>query len=112
MGSSAGGNIAYHVGLRAATTVQQLEPLNVKGLVLHQPFFGGNQRSKSELRLINDPVLLPIVSEYCNPTVGSGSEEVERVKLVGWKVLVNGCDGNPLVDRQSQLAALMEAEGV
>ncbi|GMJ13548.1 carboxyesterase 20 [Hibiscus trionum] len=128
MGSSAGGNIAYHVGLRAAGEVQELEPLKIKGLVLHQPFFGGNQRSASELRLMNDPVLPPIVSdvmwdlalpsgvdrdhEYSNPTVGGGSEEVEKVKVVGWRVLVNGCDGDPLVDRQMGLAELMEGKGV
>ncbi|KAK9028226.1 hypothetical protein V6N11_068036 [Hibiscus sabdariffa] len=53
MGSSAGGNIAYHVGLRAAGVVQELQPLKIKGLVLHQPFFGGKQRSASELRFMN-----------------------------------------------------------
>ncbi|XVF81813.1 hypothetical protein PTKIN_Ptkin15bG0186100 [Pterospermum kingtungense] len=44
MGSSAGGNISYHVGLRAAGAVDELEPLKIKGLVLHQPFFGGTER--------------------------------------------------------------------
>ncbi|KAK8627903.1 hypothetical protein V6N13_135500 [Hibiscus sabdariffa] len=128
MGSSAGGNIAYHVGLRAAGMVQELQPLKIKGLVLHQPFFGGKQRSASELRLMSDPVLPPMISdvmwdlalpigvdrdhEYSNPTVGGGSEEVEKVKLVGWRVMVNGCDGDPLVDRQMELVELMEGKGV
>ncbi|OMO97971.1 Alpha/beta hydrolase-3 [Corchorus olitorius] len=128
MGSSAGGNIAYHVGLRAAGLVRELEPLKIKGLVLHQPFFGGVQRSGSELRLINDPVLPPIVSdvmwdlslpkgvdrdhEYCNPTAHGGSKELEKLKSLGWKVLINGCDGDPLVDRQMELMKLMEGKGV
>ncbi|KAL4604300.1 hypothetical protein ACB092_10G183600 [Castanea dentata] len=62
MGTSAGGNVAYHAGLR---------------------------RTESELRLVNDPVLPLFVNdlmwelslqigvdldhEYCNPTVGGGS---------------------------------------
>jgi acetyl esterase/lipase len=90
MGSSAGGNIAYHAGLRAADEVGHLEPLKIRGLILQQPFFGGIQRTGSELRLVNDPALPPSVSdlmwelslpigvdrdhEYCNPTVGGGSK--------------------------------------
>ncbi|KAK8655996.1 hypothetical protein V6N13_108558 [Hibiscus sabdariffa] len=66
---------------------------------------------------MNDPVMPPVVSdvmwdlalpigvdrdhEYSNPTVGGGLE-VEKVKLVGWRVLVNGCDGDPLVERQME----------
>lgn len=130
MGSSAGGNISYHVGLRAAGLVQELEPLKIKGLVLHQPFFGGNHRTAAELRLINDPVVPLIVSdlmwelslpaggvdrdhEYCNPTVdGESKEELEKMKLLGWKVLVNGCEGDPLIDRQVELVELMKEKGL
>ncbi|XVF36881.1 hypothetical protein REPUB_Repub19eG0096900 [Reevesia pubescens] len=128
MGSSAGGNIAYHVGLRAAGVVHELEPLKIKGLVLNYPFFGGTQRSASESRLMNDPILPPIVCDmmwdlslpigvdrdhqYCNPTVDGGSKELERIKSLGWKVMVNGCDGDPLIDRQIELVKLMEGKGV
>ncbi|XVF09741.1 hypothetical protein REPUB_Repub07fG0121700 [Reevesia pubescens] len=128
MGSSAGGNISYHVGLRASGVVHELEPLKIKGLVLHQPFFGGAQRSASELRLMNDPVLPPIVSdvmwdlslpigvdrdhEYCNPTVDGATKQLEKIKLLRWKVLVNCCDGDPLIERQIELVKLMEGKGV
>lgn len=128
MGSSAGGNIAYHVGLRVVGVVEELESLKIKGMVLHQPYFGGTQRTALEMRLMNDPVLPPIVSdvmwdlalpigvdrdhEYSNPTVEGGSKELEKVKLLGWKVLVNGCDGDPLLSRQMQLVELMEGKGV
>ena len=128
MGSSSGGNIAYNAGLRVATEVDHLEPLMIKGLILHQPFFGGTQRTGSEMRLSNDPRLpqsvcdlmwdlsLPIGvdhdHEYCNPTVRGGSELLDQIKLIGWKVLVTGCDGDPLVDRQIELAKMLEEKGV
>jgi|UniRef100_A0A2N9EMX3 acetyl esterase/lipase len=127
MGGSAGGNIAYHAGLRVAVEVDKLEPLVIKGLILRHPFFGGSQRTESELRLVNDKILPPSVSdvlwelslpiadrdhEYSNPTVGGGSQILEKIKLLGWRVLVVGCDGDPLFDREVELAKLMEEKGV
>lgn len=106
MGTSAGGNVAYHAGLRAAAAADDLAPLKIKGLILHHPFFGGSERTGSELRLVNDPMLplcacdvmwelvLPIGAErdheYCNPRVDGGSELIERVRSYGWRVLVTG----------------------
>ncbi|KAM4087177.1 hypothetical protein ACJW30_10G158000 [Castanea mollissima] len=129
MGASAGGNIAYHAGLRASVETDKLEPLLIiRGLILQQPFFGGTKRSESELRLVNDPTLplcvtdltwelsLPIGvdcdHEYCNPTVGGGSKLLEKIKLLGWKVLLTGCDGDQLFDRQVGLMKLLEEHGV
>ena len=129
MGSSSGGNIAYLAGLRVAAEVDHFEPLMIiKGLILHQPFFGGTQRTGSELRLVNDPRLpqsvldlmwdmsLPIGvdrdHEYCNPTVMGGSKLLDQIKRLGWKVLVIGCDGDPLIDRQIELVRMLEAKSV
>ncbi|KAK1576714.1 hypothetical protein Q3G72_015919 [Acer saccharum] len=130
MGTSAGGNIAYNAGLRAAAEVDHLTPLKIKGLILHHPFFGGVKRTGSELRLVNDPVLPTCVTdlmwdfslplgvdydrdhEYCNPTVESGSKVLEQIKSLGWKMMVIGCDGDPLIDRQIELAKIMEQKGV
>ena len=98
MGTSAGGNVAYHAGLRVASEVENLQLLIlIKGLILHQPFFGATQRTESELRLVSDPVLplfvndlmwelsLPIGvdrdHEYCNSTVGGGSQRLEKIRL-------------------------------
>lgn len=122
MGSSAGGNIAYHTGLRLGA-VDDLGSINIKGLILHQPFFGGTERTKSELRLINDQSLpldmgdfmwekgLPVGAdrdhEFCNPN-GSG----EIIREVGWKVLVTGCEGDPLIDRQVELVKMLEGKKV
>ncbi|KAM7491689.1 hypothetical protein LguiA_034610 [Lonicera macranthoides] len=126
MGTSAGGNIAYHAGLRAAS--DDLGPLKIRGLILQQPFFGGTKRTESELRLANDKILplrisdamwelgLPVGvdrdHEHCNPTVGGGSRALDWIRMLGWKVMVTGCDGDPLIDRQIELVKLLEKKGV
>ncbi|XP_038695599.1 probable carboxylesterase 120 [Tripterygium wilfordii] len=129
MGSSSGGNMAYHVGLRvAAAGVDQFKPLKINGLILHYPFFGGAKRSESELRLMNCHVLPPRVSdllwelslpigadrdhEYCNPTVGDGPKLLEKIKSLGWKVLLSTCDGDVAFDRQIEIANMMEEKGI
>ncbi|CAL5323105.1 unnamed protein product [Camellia sinensis] len=128
MGVSAGGNIAYHAALRAAAAAASadLEPLKIKGLILHHPYFGGSQRTKSEMRLVNDRIIplfmndlmwecsLPVGADrdhkYSNPTVSN--ESVERVRLLGWKVMVTGCEGDPLIDRQMEVAKMLKEKGV
>ncbi|XP_058739935.1 carboxylesterase 1-like [Vicia villosa] len=126
MGGSAGANIAYHTGLRVAVNLNN--SLNIRGLILSQPFFGGTKRLPSELKLINDAVLPPHVCdlmwelslplgvdrdhEYCNPTVGDGVGVLDKVRELGWRVLVSGCEGDPLMDHQKVLARVMEEKGV
>ncbi|MCD7473501.1 hypothetical protein HAX54_015408 [Datura stramonium] len=102
MGTSAGGNIAYHLGIDAAACWDDLKPLEIKGLILNQPFFGGKERTHSEVKLANDNMLPPILSdimwelglpegadrdhEYSNPMVGIKSNKnlFDHVKLFGW----------------------------
>ncbi|PWZ39763.1 putative carboxylesterase 18 [Zea mays] len=50
-GDSAGGNIAHHVARRYASDVASFRNIRVAGLVAIQPFFGGEERTASELRL-------------------------------------------------------------
>ncbi|KAF5947104.1 hypothetical protein HYC85_017332 [Camellia sinensis] len=54
-GDSAGGNIAHHVAVRYGR--HEFEKLSIIGLVEIQPFFGGEERSESELRLSRGPFL-------------------------------------------------------
>ncbi|KAK2653715.1 hypothetical protein Ddye_013571 [Dipteronia dyeriana] len=128
MGNSSGGNVAYHAALHAAAEVEDLQPLQIKGLILHQPFFGGVKRTCSELSLFTNKIFpvcvsdlmwdlsLPIGAdrdhEYCNPTVDGGSKLLDQIKSVGWKVLVTGYDGDPLIDRQNELVKIMEKKGI
>ncbi|XP_039158743.1 probable carboxylesterase 120 [Eucalyptus grandis] len=128
MGTNAVGNIAYHAGLRTCTTAVDLEPLVIRGLILHHHYFGGSQRTESEVRLFNNQTLpmnvadlmwklaLPAGAnrdhEYCNPTAGERSGEWERMRTQGWRVVVAGGGGDPLIDWQRKLVAELEAKDV
>ncbi|KAL5570178.1 hypothetical protein UlMin_026753 [Ulmus minor] len=128
MGTSAGGNIAYHAGFRASLAVDELEPLKIHGLLLHHPFFGGAKRTESELRLVNNPTLplsssdlmwdlaLPIGVDrdhkYSNPTVGDGPDNCDPIISFGWRIFIAGCDGDPLIYRQVELAEKLKKKGV
>ncbi|TKY45087.1 Carboxylesterase 1 [Spatholobus suberectus] len=126
LGNSAGGTIAYFAGLRAVDC--ELEPVKIKGLMLRQPFFGGTQRSGSEVRLENDEVVplsvtdllwelaLPVGvdrdHEYCNLRAGKWVGKLGRVRELGWRVLVSGNGGDPLVDREKELVEVLKEKGV
>ncbi|XP_058759333.1 carboxylesterase 1-like [Vicia villosa] len=132
MGSSAGGNIAYHTGLRCATTFDEydFDQLKIRGLILHQPFFGGSQRTNSELEFENDRVL-PLKAndlmwevalpegvdkdhKFSNPMiVDEGYDKCfDEIKRLKWKILLTGCDRDPLIDRQLQFVEMLRNKGV
>lgn len=111
------------MGLRAEHRIK------IQGIILHQPFFGGVQRSPSEIKLVDDRVLplhatdmiwdlaLPAGAdrdhEYCNLDSASSyysDDALEKFKEKGWRVLVTGCDGDPLVDRQRQLVEVLQGK--
>ncbi|KAG8079545.1 hypothetical protein GUJ93_ZPchr0007g3604 [Zizania palustris] len=51
VGDSAGGNIAHHVAQRWTSSPPPPNPIHLTGVVLLQPFFGGEERTEAELRL-------------------------------------------------------------
>ncbi|CAN4115178.1 unnamed protein product [Withania somnifera] len=128
-GSSAGGNIAYHAGLRAATKYKELEPVKIKGLILHQPYFSGKNRTESEEKLKDDQ-LLPLHAidkmfdlslpkgtldhdhEYSNPFLNGGSKYLHDIVARGWGVLVTGVFDDPLFDAARNIANFLEEKGI
>ncbi|KAI4367934.1 hypothetical protein MLD38_016557 [Melastoma candidum] len=123
MGSSAGGNITYYTGLCALE--MDLCPIQIKGLIMNQTFFGGIEWTDSELRLANDRIISQPASEllwslalpegadrghkYCHPFT-PGLAEHEKVKRLP-RCLVRGYTGDPLSDRQKQLAKMLSNLG-
>ena len=126
MGNSAGGNIALRVGLQASRRVEEVAPVRIRGLILHQPFFGGVERTASEIRLAENEIIplymtdigwdlaLPIGAnrdhEFSNPV--KGLMEVDKIVSEGWRILVTGYEGDPLIDRQRELVKLLREKGV
>ncbi|XP_057778212.1 carboxylesterase 1-like [Salvia miltiorrhiza] len=125
MGNSAGGNIALRVGLQASRRVDELAPARIRGLILHQPFFGGEERTASEIRLAENKVIpllmtdviwelaLPVGAnrdhEFSNPSMELKLDEVINER---WRILVTGYEGDPLIDRQKEVARLLREKGV
>ncbi|PWA53402.1 Alpha/beta hydrolase fold-3 [Artemisia annua] len=127
MGTSAGANLAYHAGLRVSQKLDELEPLKIKGLILHHLFIGGVERTGSEIHLAEAGGLtlshsdmlwdlsLPINAsrdhEYSNLIIG-GSDDMGRIKDSGLRVMVSNCYGDLLIDRQMEFAKNLELKGV
>ncbi|KAL2515181.1 putative carboxylesterase 8 [Forsythia ovata] len=123
LGSSAGANIVYHTALR--TLDFDLSPIKIRGILLNQPFFGGEIRTPSELRLIDDPYVplyvcdvlwtlaLPHYAnrdhEFCNPI--AGGSYLGRVSRLP-RVFAKADEGDPLSDRTTQLVELLLKNGV
>lgn len=53
--SHAGGNLAHHVALKACQ--HQFSRLKLRGVIALQPFFGGEERTESELKLAGAPLI-------------------------------------------------------
>ncbi|KAI3454324.1 hypothetical protein Pfo_010987 [Paulownia fortunei] len=128
-GDSAGGNIAHHVALRASQKCQVFDKLVLAGLVAVQPFFGGEERTESELRLTKAPVInadaadtlwsmfLPAGADRNHPAVNvfGGRDDtriVECMKSIEFPstlVIVGGYD--PLQDWQKRYGEGLEKCG-
>ncbi|KAK1289427.1 putative carboxylesterase 8 [Acorus calamus] len=118
LGTSSGGNVAFRAGMSARPL-----GLNVAGVILDQPFYGGVERTESEVKMRDDRIVPLVVAdlmwcfalpdgadrdhEYCNPDVMMGRVEMGTVLP---RCLVRGHAGDPLIDRQRELARLLEGK--
>ncbi|CAI9781557.1 unnamed protein product [Fraxinus pennsylvanica] len=126
LGSSTGGNIAYHAALRALDL--NLSPIKIKGLIISQAYFGGVHRTESEIKLSEDAYVPLYVNDllwtfalpknanrdhvFSNPLmIGGSSYDLGRIKRLP-RVILKGDDGDPLVDMEKLLVKLLKSNGV
>ncbi|XP_057972017.1 probable carboxylesterase 18 [Malania oleifera] len=110
-GDSAGANLSHHVALRACAT--KFRRVKVVGVVAIQPFFGGEERTGSEIRLPRAPIVsvkrtdwmwkvfLPEGSDRDHAAAnvcGPNSPDISRMEYPATLVFVGGMD--PLQDWQ------------
>ncbi|CAO2177275.1 unnamed protein product [Urochloa humidicola] len=120
MGSSSGGNLAFFAGLRNTNCPSSAA---VRGLVLHQPYLGGVERTPSEARS-GDDAMLPLEAndklwhlalpeganrdhEFCNPAKVMAAADLAGMP---W-CLVTGNRGDLLIDRQREFARWLAEDG-
>ncbi|KAF7138898.1 hypothetical protein RHSIM_Rhsim07G0023800 [Rhododendron simsii] len=122
-GASNGANIVFHAALRAMD--HNLEPMKITGLILNQPMFSGNKRTRSELKFATDQFLpLPAIDLYWHLSLPPGTDRdhrysnpmadgphKEKIKSLG-RCLVVGFGGDPMVDKQQAFVQMLILEGV
>ncbi|KAM0871314.1 hypothetical protein ACQ4PT_039448 [Festuca glaucescens] len=122
MGSSSGGNLAFNAAVR--TRGVDLSPATVRGVLLHQPYLGGVERTPSEAASeddfmvpleANDKLIglaLPVGAdrdhEFSNPVKAMAPEALAGLP----RCMVSGSDGDPLIDRQRGFVAWLRDGGV
>ncbi|CAN1336074.1 Probable carboxylesterase 18 [Linum perenne] len=122
-GDSAGGNLAHHVAVRGKD--DELKHLKITGLIAIQPFFGGEERTESEMKVVGVPIIrqdltdwawkafLPEGSNRDHPAANvSGPNGVDISGLVRFPptmVVVGGFD--PLQDWQRRYIKWLKKSG-
>uniref|UniRef100_A0A0E0ME62 Alpha/beta hydrolase fold-3 domain-containing protein n=1 Tax=Oryza punctata TaxID=4537 RepID=A0A0E0ME62_ORYPU len=124
-GDSAGGNIAHHTARRYACDATAFQNVRVAGLVAIQPFFGGEERTDSELRLDGAPIVtvsrtdwmwrafLPDgcdrTHEAANFAAPSAASGVDSPAFPPVLLAIGGYD--PLQDWQRRYAEMLRSKG-
>ncbi|KAL3501687.1 hypothetical protein ACH5RR_036136 [Cinchona calisaya] len=131
-GDSAGGNIAYYIASRLGSTGGAIDPLTLrplrfKGLILIQPFFGGESRTYSEKYMVQpqrSALTLAASDTYwrlslpkganrdhpwCNP-LAKEAPNLEDLRLLP-KILVCISEMDILKDRNLELCGALASAG-
>ncbi|KAL9355028.1 hypothetical protein Peur_052998 [Populus x canadensis] len=122
VGDSAGANLAHHVAVRACRA--GFQNVKVIGLVSIQPYFGGQERTESELQLVGYPfvtvertdwcwrVFLPDGSDrdhYAVNVSGPNAENISDLDFPDTILIVGGFD--PLQDWQRRYYEWLKRSG-
>lgn len=123
-GRGSGGNIAFHAALRALDN-HDIKPLNISGVFLNQPMFGGKQRMPSELEYATDQLIpLPVLDllwelslpkgtdrdhRFCNPLADGTCKS--KVGSIG-RCLVIAFNMDPMFDRVQALVEMLVKQRV
>ncbi|XP_044476078.1 probable carboxylesterase 18 [Mangifera indica] len=112
-GDSAGGNLAHHVATKASEN--EFKNLKIIGVIAIQPFFGGQERTEAESRVVGAPFInvqgtdllwrmfLPEGADRDHPAAnvfGPKSKDISGLKFPATIVIVGGFD--PLQDWQKR----------
>lgn len=121
-GDSAGGNLAHHVTVRAGQ--HEFRSIKLAGLALLMPFFGGEERTESEKRMTNVPLInlettdwmwksfLPEGSNRNHKAVnvfGPEGADISALPFPNTAVFIAGFD--PLQDWQRRYVEWLKASG-
>ncbi|URE10986.1 gibberellin receptor [Musa troglodytarum] len=114
-GDSAGGNIVHHVARRwAADADGGWKRVRLAGMVLIQPYFGGEERTEAELRLVGAPLVSVERTDWLwrafLPEGGPGPRGVECVRATGGGGAGGGSAGGDGSGRGLRPAAGLAAE--
>lgn len=127
-GDSAGANIAYNVATRmgSSSSSNATTPLSLKGVILIQPFFGGEERTSSEKHFLQPPtsaltlsvsdtywrLALPLGATrdhpYCNP-LAHGTVKLRDLRVSSIMVCVSEMD--ILKDRNLEFSKALAKAG-
>ncbi|XP_059590891.1 probable carboxylesterase 18 [Vitis vinifera] len=122
VGDSAGGNLVHHVTARAGE--HDFRNLKIAGAILIQPFFGGEERTESEIQLAGTPLwsvertdwcwkaFLPEGSDRDHPAAnvfGPKSSDISGLKFPKSLVFMGGFD--PLRDWQKRYCEGLKGNG-
>ncbi|KAI5068738.1 hypothetical protein GOP47_0017083, partial [Adiantum capillus-veneris] len=125
MGDSSGGAMVHHLSMKIAEL--DMTPLRIRGQIIVQPFFGGQERTATELRLADDEhvplsgtdwlwrTALPLGANRDDPLANPLGPSSPDYKLFAHKLpltIFMIATGDPMQERQVQLFHALKEAGV
>ncbi|GLT39493.1 hypothetical protein SLA2020_136810 [Shorea laevis] len=123
-GRGSGANIAFHAALRCSAL--DPKPIEITGVFMNQPMFGGKQRKQSELTFATNQLLpLPVLDLLWELALPKGTDRDHRfsnpmsdgpyrrkIGSILRRCLVIGYALDPMIDRQQEFVNMLVRTGV